>query len=155
MANHFGSSYKIPTFIIGMDGVSASNLDDLATGAGAKVHTDYCLAGDSDCSYYSVGNGNPAAFAGALAAIRKQVMGCTFGIPSDGTGLIDLASADVVFAETSFGTPETLTQVADLAACSASTQYYVDTNKIQLCPSTCDRVGGDSSITIDIKCKGN
>ncbi len=154
MIEHFTDT-GIPFYLIGMDGVSAANLDQLATGAGASPHTDFCIDGDAECSYYSVGNGDPNTFIAALAEIQEAVMGCSFGIPSNGSGLVDLETADVVFVESNGSPAETLAQVGNLAACNSSSQYYVDGETIQLCPDTCDRVGGDSSVTIDIKCAGN
>src|SRR5690606_18382667 len=49
MVDHYNNA-GIPTFVIGMTGVSAGNLEELAVNAGAAPHTNYCMSGDDECS---------------------------------------------------------------------------------------------------------
>jgi hypothetical protein len=150
----------IPTFIIGMDGVSADNLDALATGAGAEVHTDYCIAPDPECSYYSVGNGDPQAFIAALESIRKSVLGCEYQVPSASVGVGNLDTLDVRFKPSATDAALNLDRVDDEAACSTASEFWVDFNAgadpiVKLCPATCDLRGDGASIDIALTCEGS
>jgi hypothetical protein len=150
----------IPTFLIGMDGVSANNLEELAQNAGAESHTDYCISGDDECSYYSVGDGNPAAFIDALANIRSSVLGCEYSVPQADVGLSNFETLEVKFTPSSGATEITLEQMASEAACDADDQYWVDFSSgtdpiIKLCPATCDTRGDGAAIDISLKCEGS
>jgi hypothetical protein len=77
---------KIRTYVIGMEGATFANLETIAKGGGAPAHpdavgslTDACGDGSGPCTHWNVGNGDPAAFAAALAAIQESADGCKPG----------------------------------------------------------------------------
>lgn len=82
---------SIRTYVIGMQGASFANLEILAGGGGAPAHpdtvgtvTDACGDGSGPCRHWNVGNGDPAVFTAALAAIQDSANGC-----KDGGGVIN------------------------------------------------------------------
>lgn len=150
----------IPTFVIGMDGVDEDNLEALAVGAGAAIHAEHCIPGDTDCSYYSVGDADPAVFMAALASIRESVLGCEYTVPSADVGVENLATLEVQFTPEVGEDPVTLTRVEDEAACAGDEEYWVDFPAgedpiIKLCPDTCDTRGNGASVDISLKCEGS
>lgn len=152
----------IPTFIIGMDDpqIQSDKLETLAAGAGAEVHTDYCLSGDSDCSYYSVpSDGNKQVFLDALESIRGSVLGCEYVVPSSQVGISDLDTLDVQFTPEESAAAIGLTRVANEAACAAADEFFVDLSGtdpiVKLCPATCDLRGEGASVDISLKCEGS
>lgn len=158
MVDHFTSS-GIPSFVVGMDGVSAANLETLAQGAGAEPHSDYCL-GEAECSYYSVGAGNPAAFIAALQSIRGQVLGCEYTVPKADVGVENLSTLSVAFTPATGADALELVRVTAAADCSQADQYWVDVQPgedpvIKLCPATCDSRGAGASVDISLKCEGS
>ena len=159
LVNHYTDN-SIPTFIIGMDGVDADNLEALAANAGAEPHDTYCIQGDAQCSYYSVGDGNPQVFTDALEVIRESVLGCEYRVPSAEVGLSNLDTLEVKFTPHAGESQLTLTQVAAVGACSADSEYWVDFNDgpdplVKLCPATCDLRGDGAAVDISLKCEGS
>ena len=159
LVEHYTST-GIPTFIIGMEGVSANNLEELAVNAGAAPHTNYCIDGDGECSYYSVGDGNPAAFMDALANIRSAVLGCEYAVPQADVGLSNLDTLLVQFTPSEGAAEITLEQMADEGACSSDDQYWGDFSGgadpiIKLCPATCATRADGASIDISLECEGS
>jgi hypothetical protein len=156
LTNHFGAT-GIPTFIMGMDGVDAAQLELLAAGAGADAHSTHCISGPS-CSYYSVGDGDPSVFMDALEAIRRSVVGCEFVIPNSQVGLADLGSLEVLFTPDALESEIELTKRANEGACSGANEYWVDVSGpspvVHLCPSVCDLRGDEPSVDISIICEG-
>lgn len=82
---------QIRTYVIGMQGASFDNLEAIAAGGAAPMHadqvgavTDACGNGAGPCRHWNVGDGNPAAFTAALAAIQDSANGC-----KDGGGYIN------------------------------------------------------------------
>jgi hypothetical protein len=74
------------TYVIGMEGASFDNLETIAKGGGAPEHpdavggvADACGNGAGPCRHWNVGNGDPAVFAAALAAIQESADGCKPG----------------------------------------------------------------------------
>ncbi len=147
----------IPTFIMGMDGVDAAQLEILAAGAGAQSHDTHCL-NEPSCSYYSVGSGDPAVFMDALEEIRRSVVGCEFVIPKTQVGLADLGSLDVTFTPDAMQPELALTKRPNAAACSGEPEYWVDVSGaspiVHLCPSMCDLRGAEPAVDIRITCEG-
>jgi hypothetical protein len=83
---------KVRTYVIGMTGASFDNLEDIAKGGGAPTHgstvgtlTNACGNVPEPCTFWNVGDGEPAAFEAALAAIQQQADGCN----PDGGGFIN------------------------------------------------------------------
>jgi len=81
----------IRTYVIGMNGATFANLEQIAQGGGAPLHpdvvgglTDACGDGPGPCRHWNVGDGNPQAFIAALAAIQESADGC-----KDGGGVIN------------------------------------------------------------------
>lgn len=159
LVDHYTAT-GIPTFVIGMDGVSSNNLEELAQNAGAAPHTNYCVSGDAECSYYSVGDGNPTVFMDALADIRSSVLGCEYAVPQADVGLSNLDTLEVKFTPNEGASEIILEQMASEGACSSDDQYWVDLSGggdpiIKLCPATCDTRGDGAAIDISLKCEGS
>jgi hypothetical protein len=79
------------TYVIGMTGANDANLEKIAQGGNAPLHPDVvgtltgaCGTSPSPCRHWNVGDGNPAAFIAALAAIQQSADGC-----ADGGGTIN------------------------------------------------------------------
>ncbi len=153
----------IPSFIIGMEDpqIQANKLEAIAEGAGAELHSDYCLEGDDECSYYSVpSDGDPQVFMAALESIRSSVLGCEYTVPSSDVGLSDLETLEVRFTPDEGQDELVLEQVGDESSCSSPEQYWVEfpDNEdpiIKLCPATCELRGEDASVDISLKCEGS
>ena len=155
---HFNDD-GIPTYIIGMTGATADNLEEMAVGSGAEPHDDYCDPSHSTCSYYTVGDGNPQAFMAALDSIRSSVLGCEYVVPSSQVGISDLDTLDVQFTPEASAAAIGLTRVANEAACASASEFFVDLSGVdpivKLCPATCDLRGEGASIDISLKCEGS
>lgn len=150
----------IPNFIIGMDGADADLLEALAVDAGAALHTDNCLPDHTECSYYSVGNGDPAVFIQALESIRGQAVGCEYAVPRADIGVSVLDSLAVKYKQEATADVELLERVSSEAECVADVQYWVDTSGVddaivKLCPNTCDRRGPETTVELELACEGS
>jgi hypothetical protein len=156
--DHFTST-QVRTYVIGMEGATFSNVENLADGAGAPPHTNYCGT-SPPCSHYSVGAGDPAAFIDALNAIQQSAVGCTFNYPSPPSGVPDPTSLTVTYTPGS-GSPATIPIVSSAAACGPSGGFYVNNpsapTRIDLCTASCDLVKADSAARLDIEiaCQGS
>jgi hypothetical protein len=82
---HFQAT-KIRTYVIGMEGATFSNLERIAAGGNAPAHADTvgaltnaCGDVNAPCRFWNVGNGDPAGFIQALAAIQESADGCKPG----------------------------------------------------------------------------
>jgi von Willebrand factor type A domain len=77
---------KIRTYVIGMNGATFSNLEAIAAGGNAPKHmatvgalTNACGNVPAPCAFWNVGDGDPAGFIQALAAIQESANGCNPG----------------------------------------------------------------------------
>jgi hypothetical protein len=78
---------QIRTYVIGMQGATDANLEQIAQGGGGPLHdatvgavTNACGAGQAGpCRHWNVGSGDPAVFTAALAAIQDSADGCKDG----------------------------------------------------------------------------
>lgn len=158
LVEHYAST-GIPTYIVGMTGADEVKLQRLAAGAGSEAHQDYCDPNHSSCTYYSVGDGDPAAFIAALDSIREAELGCEYVVPVSQVGLADLDTLDVQFTPEDGEDAVSLSRVVDEAACPGSNEYWVDTSGsdpiVKLCPATCDLRGPGASVDISLKCEGS
>lgn len=82
---HFAAT-TVRTYLIGMQGASFDNLEAIAQGGNGPMHpdavgglTDACGNGAGPCRHWNVGDGDPAAFTAALAAIQESADGCKPG----------------------------------------------------------------------------
>ena len=76
----------IRTYVIGMQGATFANLERIAAGGNAPTHADTvgtltnaCGNVPAPCRFWNVGDGNPAGFIQALAAIQESADGCKPG----------------------------------------------------------------------------
>jgi hypothetical protein len=83
-AHHTATTIR--TYVIGMQGATFANLEAIAQGGNAPLHadavgtlTDACGNGAGPCRHWNVGDGDPAAFVAALAAIQESADGCKPG----------------------------------------------------------------------------
>jgi hypothetical protein len=77
---------QVRTYVIGMEGATDGNLERIAAGGGAPLHpnnmpgiTGSCGSNVPECRHWNVGNGSPAVFGAALAAIQASADGCKEG----------------------------------------------------------------------------
>jgi len=83
-AHHTATTIR--TYVIGMQGATFSNLEQIAQGGNGPLHgdavgpiTDACGDGAGPCRHWNVGDGDPAVFTAALAAIQSSADGCKPG----------------------------------------------------------------------------
>lgn len=157
--SHFEST-GIPTFIIGMTGADPAMLEALAQDGGGPEHSEFCAANDAEatCHYWSVGDGDPAAFVAALEAIQASVTGCEFAVPSTDAGLVDLDTVRVELSTDQAPEPVELTQVESEGDCNGRAYLTAEVNgvpTIRLCPAACDALSGTASISVTVECEGS
>jgi hypothetical protein len=82
---HFKAT-TIRTYMIGMEGATFANLEKIAVGGAAPPHaatvgalTNACGGVAAPCRVWNVGDGDPAGFIQALAAIQESADGCNPG----------------------------------------------------------------------------
>lgn len=85
ISDHYAAE-KIRTYVIGMDGATFDNLEQLGLGGNGPPHgpsvgtlTNACGSVAAPCHFWNVGNGDPAGFIQALAAIQESADGCKPG----------------------------------------------------------------------------
>ena len=83
-AHHTATTIR--TYVIGMQGATFKNLEAIAQGGNGPLHgdavgtiTDACGDGAGPCRHWNVGDGDPAVFTAALAAIQQSADGCKPG----------------------------------------------------------------------------
>lgn len=157
--SHFEST-GIPTFIIGMTGAEPAMLEALAREGGGPEHSEFCAANDSEsaCHYWSVGDGDPAAFVAALEAIQASVTGCEFAVPSTDAGLVDLDTVRVELSADQVPEAVELSQVESDGDCDESAYVRAEVNgvpTIRLCPAVCDALSGTARISVTVECEGS
>jgi hypothetical protein len=147
IADHLTNT-GLRTFIIGMEGATEANLEELAIAGGADPHSDFCGGVATPCHYWNVGDGSGAALASALQAISQQAVPLPCEI--DVTGLtapvgevLDYGRVNVTLTEGE--TVTTIPQVGNADACpSDQPAWYYDVpsapSKIFLCQNACDAV---------------
>lgn len=82
---HFKAT-TVRTYVIGMQGADFAKIEQIAQGGGTPTHpdkvgtlNDACGNGTNPCKHWNVGDGDPAAFIAALAAIQESADGCKPG----------------------------------------------------------------------------
>jgi hypothetical protein len=147
-ADHYAAT-GIATFIIGMTGAVADQLEILAANAGGPEHgPEFCDAdaGHETCHYWSVGDGNSSAFTQALAEIQSSVfISCEYSIPiPQGGDQLNPELVQVTYDD-GMGNLLPVSKVDNEAACTATgTGWYYDNpadpTSILLCPTNCSTV---------------
>jgi hypothetical protein len=147
IADHLANT-GLRTFIIGMDGASENELEELAVAGGAEPHDDFCGGLAPPCHYWNVGDASGDVLANALQAISQQAVPLPCEI--DVTGLsapageeLDYGKVNVTFTQGQ--TVTTIPQVGTPAACpNDQPAWYYDVpsapTKIFLCQHACDEV---------------
>lgn len=136
----------IRTFIIGMEGATGSNLEEMALAGGAEPHDDFCSPDvDGPCHHWNVGNGSGDAIADALRAIVQQAapLACNYDVvnlqaPQGET--LDYGKVNVTLTEGSAVT--TIGQVPNAGSCPADQPaWYYDNptapTQLLLCDNAC------------------
>jgi len=137
----------IPTFIIGMTGATAANLQTLAVAGGGPEHgpDEFCEAPDDTCNYWSVGDGDPEALVSALEGIQDAAIPCEYELPeSSQTNRIDPELVQAKYTPSDDAEAEEFERVDGLDACGDAGGWYYDDNEepntIHLCPTSCELV---------------
>jgi hypothetical protein len=83
-AHHTATTIR--TYVIGMQGATFKNLEQIAQGGNGPLHgdavgtiTDACGDGAGPCRHWNVADGDPTVFTAALAAIQQSADGCKPG----------------------------------------------------------------------------
>jgi hypothetical protein len=134
-----GFSPSIPTFVIGLPGVSKATVDPIASAGGstsAIVITDTV--------------NTQQAFQDALAAVRGRAVPCDYKLPDKVvSGEIGVGYVNVEYTPGS-GAPQSLPQSA---GCTIAGWRYDDPahpTKIILCPQACAAVQADSKAKVEV-----
>jgi hypothetical protein len=156
--NHYDAT-GIPTFIMGMTDAYFDVLEAFADGAGSPAQSDFCDPSvPAPCHYWSVGDGEPEAFAAALSSIEETVVGCAYSLPDSDVGLVDPDSARVELKTDPTAPEEELVQVSNLASCVDAGFYVAVEGEgfplLRLCPSTCATVTEQSEVKVHFTCEG-
>jgi hypothetical protein len=138
---------SIRTFVIGV-GDDLSDLDGIAA------------AGGTGSAFVVDTGGNVLQqFLDAMNTIRHSVLGCTYEIPLPSSGTPDYQEVNVIYTPGN-GSPQTIPNVADAAACPATgNAWYYDNpanpTQIILCTATCSVVEADTagSVAIQLGCQ--
>jgi hypothetical protein len=161
VAQHLSASNgAVKMFFIGETGATLSNLEAYAVQGGAAPHMDFCGNGPTPCHYWDVGDGQPAAFASAMASIVRQAtvshpLPCTFKIPPPPSGQrLDPALVNVNLIQGVNATG--IYKVDSSGACDAKSGgwYYDDPgapSEILLCPTSCSAVSGATGATVQVE----
>ena len=91
----------------------------------------------------------------AEGVIKKASIGCEFPVPTPPKGQkIDEESIVIEFAPQK-GSPQQFKKVANAAACQPGS-FYIEADKIKLCPNTCNVVqqGENAKLQVLAQCKG-
>ncbi|HMR75821.1 MAG TPA: hypothetical protein PKD61_11930, partial [Polyangiaceae bacterium] len=91
----------------------------------------------------------------AKGVIKSATIACEFNVPAPPQGQeLDLKSLTVEFTPQA-GSPVKFGQVDNLAACTPNS-FYIETDKIKLCPDSCTTVQGAENAELQILalCKG-
>lgn len=136
----------IRTFIIGMEGATGSNLEQMGIAGGADPHDDFCSPGvPTPCHHWNVGDGSGDAIRDALRAIVQQAapLGCDYDVvnlqaPPGET--LDYGKVNVTLTEGSVTT--TIGQVPSAGSCpSDQPAWYYDNpaapSQLLLCDNAC------------------
>jgi hypothetical protein len=143
-ASGVSANPSILTFVIGV-GALLTNLNGIAAAGGT-----------TQAFLVDTGGNVQQDILDALNQIRGVALGCSYRIPDAGdAGIVDYTKVNVRYTPGSTGTPEVIPQASSEANCPASGDaWYYDNptapTKIQLCPSTCDRITPDTSGQVDI-----
>lgn len=143
----------IATFVVGMTGATANNLEVIAANGGGPEHgPQYCDANDATCHYWTVGDGDPTAFSEVLAAIQDSVIiACEYAIPEPSGGQqVDPELVAVTYDDASGTEPAKVSRVSDEASCDPATGgwYFDDPSaptSVRLCPTNCTTVSAAPS----------
>jgi hypothetical protein len=146
-------STGIRTFIIGMEGATEENLEQLAIAGGADPHDDFCGSLGAGCHYWNVGNGSGAAIQSALVAIAGQAtpFPCRYDLAEVGStvdGGLDLRTLNVQLTEA--GSTTVIGKVGSAADCPAlAPAWHFDSTssptEVVLCEAACNLVTEASS----------
>jgi hypothetical protein len=160
--NHAAASGgAVKMFFIGETGATLANLERYAVPGGANPHPDFCGAGPNPCHYWDVGNGDPAAFASAMASIVGQAtvyhpLPCTYLVPPPPQGqTLDPNKVNVSFNITG-ADPTRVYKVDSQSTCDPDVGgWYYDNpaqpTQILLCQKSCAAAEGQSGVSIDVE----
>lgn len=134
------ASPSIPTFVIGLPGVTQSTVNPIAAAGGstsAVVVTDTV--------------NTQQAFQDALAAVRGRAVPCDYKLPDKVvSGEIGIGFVNVAYTQGDGSPTQSLGQSA---GCTSAGWRYDDPShptKIMLCPQSCSAVQGDSKAKVEV-----
>ncbi len=135
------ASAGVRTYVIGLEGSSENQIDQIAAAGGTGE--GIFIGGGGDAGQQLLD---------ALGQIRGDVASCDLQMPKPASGVVDPAKVNVEL--TLSGGAVSLAQVAGADDCEDVAGWYYNNNntptRIQLCPATCDAVQRDAMSRIDI-----
>jgi hypothetical protein len=129
------------TYVIGVEGSTISNLDQIAAAGGTTA--SYDITKDINL------------FTAKINDIRKAALGCDFEIPPPPGGLaIDHEKVNFTYAANGTGPAKLIPRADDLTDCKGQPGWYYDSNaaptKIVLCPASCSTVQADPAAAVNV-----
>ena len=86
----------------------------------------------------------------ATGVIAGSKVACDFPMPMPPPGQkVDLDSVLVEYTPNSMGAPQTIKQVPNAAACAPSA-FYIEKDRVNLCPATCTTVQADANAKVEV-----
>ena len=143
-----GAADGVRTFTIGV--FESGDMPD-----GPNILQAIATAGKGQSFNFSTTQGNVGqAFLDALNVIRGAALGCQYTLPTPSNGTPDYTKVNVQYSPTG-GSPILFDHYQDKAHCPPGGDgWYYDNNAnpqlINLCDSTCTKVGADKTGQIDI-----
>lgn len=159
IADHLDET-GIRTFVIGMNGASEDNLEEMARAGGAPEHSDFC-GQSASCHYWTVGNGEPEAFVSALREIQAAaILPCELGIPLPPNGeILDYGLVNITFTDDN-DVANVIPAVSSAADCDPTIGgWYYDTpppdtpSSMVLCEASCQIATNAARLDVAYGCK--
>jgi hypothetical protein len=129
------------TYVIGCQGSTIANLDQIAAAGGTTAAYDIT----NDISQFSA----------KIADIRQVALGCAFEIPPPpGNMQLDPDQVNFSYTPNGMGMPTVLLRAKDVAGCSGDPGWYYDNDttptRILLCPASCTTVQADENAKVNV-----
>jgi uncharacterized protein YegL len=129
------------TYVIGMQGATIANLDQIAAAGGTTAS-------------YDITN-DVTQFSAKVAQIRTGALGCDYEIPPPPNNMqLDPNKVNFSYTPLGKGTPKILPRANDLADCAGQPGWFYDNNaaptKIILCPASCTTIQNDAQAEVNV-----
>ena len=131
----------VKTYVIGIQGSTMSNLNQIAAAGGTGQAFDVT----SDITLFTQ----------KMEEIRADALGCEYPIPDPGNGEFEPTKLNVQYTEGGGSTTVDIPQADNAADCGGQEGWYYDDNvnptKVFFCPATCATIQADSLAKINFQ----